>query len=89
MMSGQEMFAAASASAIAAGLASESTVVRTKAESCARVVDMINDGTLVASDRDLADAVQRMYRASGTADRSVIQAELESLQGLAFRLPRG
>lgn len=65
------------------------TVIRSKAESAQRVLDMIASGELRAEPHDLAAALERMNRAGGDIDRPVIQGQLEVIQGLALgRLPR-
>lgn len=83
------MFHTSAQAMIRDGLAHPSTLIRGKAESAQKVIDMIHSGELRATPNDLGAALERINRASGTADREPLGVALEVIQGLALgRLPR-
>lgn len=60
------------------------TVIRGKAESAQRVLDMILRGELRAEPHELAAAADRLNSVGGDIDRPVVQRQLEVIQGLAL-----
>ena len=85
-MSARDVFHTSAQHAVRRGLESGRSTERTRARSVAGVLKEIEAGALPFTDRELADAVERMNRVdAGGPDRSVNEMMLEVVQGLAIK----